>query len=294
MKTLVLSDIHHRITTAQRLIDTVVFDKCILLGDYFDQFNDTPKDAEATAVWLKERILTDSRIIPLLGNHDNYYAYPKSYQYLQGSGYSPEKYDATRTILHSEHWDHFQYYHIHDGFVFSHAGLTVHLWKQMLWNFAEEDVPNPVTIPFFDKLLGEFVAKNRHQASVLHPSPLFAPGWDRGGLERYGGITWCDFRSFAPIKGINQIFGHTPQRVPTILTQNQHGTLSTYGAAEYARRQDAINAHATSLNLDLDTHNAHYLVIEDGKLDIFDRLTGQLFRELKNYAIPDSPLHGLT
>jgi hypothetical protein len=293
MRTLVIADIHHRITQAQALIDRVPHDKCILLGDYFDQFHDGPKEAEHTALWLRDKVLTNPKIVPLTGNHDQYYAYPKAYTYLQGSGYSPEKYDATRAILHDEHWQKFQYYHIHDGFVFSHAGLSVHLWKQMLWNFAEEDVPNPVTIEFFDKLLGEFVAKNRHQASVLHPAPLFAPGWDRGGLERYGGITWGDFGSFAPIKGINQIFGHTPRKVPTILTQNQHGTLSTYGAAEYARREETINKNATSLNLDLDTHNSHYLVIEDGKLDIFDRQTGLSFRELKDYAIPDNPLHGL-
>ena len=294
MRTLIISDIHHHWATAQRFIDTVPHDKCILLGDYFDDFGDTPKDSEATALWLRDKILPNPDIIPLIGNHDQYYLYPKSYDYVKGSGYSPEKFDIIRQILHKEHWDRFKYYHIHEGFVFSHAGLTVHLWKQFLQNEIEDSIPNPITLEYFDKIFGQYLEKNINCVYLNAPAPLLLPGWDRGGMVRYGGPVWCDYRSFAPIKGINQIFGHTPQRIPSILTQNKFGSINTFSARDYTNRRDSILKNSTSINFCLDTHNQHYVIIENGQVEIYEAQLGVSFTELLKYAIPENPLSNLT
>lgn len=64
MKTLIVGDLHHAPNLdeveqpiARERADTVVF-----LGDYFDQWDDSPADAERTAVWLKHSLAQPCRV----------------------------------------------------------------------------------------------------------------------------------------------------------------------------------------------------------------------------------------
>lgn len=63
---LVISDIHNRHAKVQKLLDTVEYDRCVLLGDFFDDFNDFPEDARQTyenIVFLNRRGKKLSRVM---------------------------------------------------------------------------------------------------------------------------------------------------------------------------------------------------------------------------------------
>ena len=47
MTTLVIPDLHHRVAAAEEWIARYPADRVVFLGDYFDDFDDTPKMAEA-------------------------------------------------------------------------------------------------------------------------------------------------------------------------------------------------------------------------------------------------------
>lgn len=278
-RTLVIPDVHHKHVRAQVIIDNVEADRIVLLGDYFDQFSDSVCDTDNTARWLKEMVLTNPKITPLIGNHDISYFYPMC-QFLRCSGFTEAKMHAIRRIITHEDVEKFKVFTTDQNFVLSHAGLTNGLWKEMVqWN--EEKREGPPNLEFFVKVLQTYVDRSMHMLSVLRNPPLFAPGMDRGGFAKHGGINWVDFRNFAPIKGINQIFGHTPQgKFPTILLQKKHGTIKTFSALTIEQQKHNPFEGATSENYALDTHLDHYVIIEDGKVIIYDAATGKTVKEL--------------
>lgn len=278
-RTLCIPDIHNRWVQAQHLIDTVPHDKCILLGDYFDNFNDTPDHAHNTAVWLKELVLTNPKIVPLIGNHDQYYFWPW-YSYFRGSGYSEAKSHAIRKVLNQDDVAKFKFFTVEQGYALSHAGLTCHLWKEFLRN---EDDDAVTTLDFFYKVLTERVNRNLNMIGMNRPAELFMAGWDRGGDCRYGGMTWCDWRSFAPIKGINQIFGHSPHNLPEVLIQKKKGDIKRYVSNDFYNSKINLK-NVTSINFALDTHSKHYAIIEDGVLSIYDSITKE---DIKNVPAAD-------
>jgi hypothetical protein len=70
----------------------------------------------------------------------------------------------------------------------------------------------------------------------------FMAGVERGGPARYGGILWCDWNAFEPIKDLPQIVGHTPGR-------------------EVRYKGNSIC---------LDTHLHHYGLLENGELTVLE------------------------
>ena len=70
-RTLIIPDVHNATERVEEVISEqgAGCDRIMLLGDYFDQFHDTPADAERVARWLMAST-QDSRRIHLLGNHD--------------------------------------------------------------------------------------------------------------------------------------------------------------------------------------------------------------------------------
>lgn len=264
-KILVLPDIHNRIATAQRLIDTVPHDKCILLGDYFDDFGDTPKDVYNTAVWLKESIVDNPKIVKLFGNHDQSYLFPCRPDF-QCSGFTPEKQRAIYSVLNRDDVDKFKFHHVEDGWVFSHAGLRVSHWKDMIQYEEPHDPTKEPLLVYFDRVMNRWIEKTINNIYTINPVPLIAVGWDRGGRQHFGGITWCDFRNLVSIKGINQIVGHTPHKVPQVHAIDGGGGYTVKSIFEFL----SIKRDWVSINYDLDTHSNHYAVITDGVVEIWD------------------------
>jgi len=271
-KILVIPDTHHKWKKAQQLIDSVEFDRCVLLGDHFDNFNDFPEDARQTAIWLKEKVFPDPRFVVLYGNHDLAYVFSYN-QDAWCSGYSDAKRKAIFSVLsYDEIINRVKFFHEEAGFLFSHAGITNAVWKEM--QMAEPD-----GVKLLD-VLPKWVKRSFDGVRTLTAMPLFAAGWSRGGRQQHGGILWADWSEFSPVSGVNQIVGHTPHDVPEITVKLASGAVKHYNAIEWAYNKEALKAkQLQSINFALDTHLNHFAIITDGDVEIWDWNTMLPIRE---------------
>jgi hypothetical protein len=307
-KILILSDIHNKVLTAQKVIDRVSHDKCILLGDYFDSYGDTPEDARKTAIWLKECVLHNPKIVPLMGNHCTSYIFDNNIHF-RCSGYTPYKSIAINDVLNVEDKSKFHAYHIDQNHVFSHAGLTNKLWKKYSSLFVEQG-ETETKLEFFDRVM-KVISNEAIEAAISNNNvELFGAGWDREGFQQYGGMNWVDWRNLAPINGINQIVGHSTNTIPQILMQKEGGALSKKDVIEHYKLQANIEKYKLiskqpvsaniiepkylSVSYNLDTNSNHYMVIEDGVENIYDLQTHINLKELGNYYIPDNQMNTLS
>jgi Calcineurin-like phosphoesterase len=172
-------------------------DRIVFLGDYFDQFYDTPPDAEEMAKWLVKR-LTDPRRIHLIGNHDASYLWPVDSTYCPG--FTWEKATVIHKILGENAKDKFVFHTWIDGWLLTHAGLSAD------W----------VTVP--TDLLPKWIEKEEKAARQAFDQGtdhwFVETGFKRGGFHPSGGILWCDHDELRPISGVRQIYGHTPGSQP--------------------------------------------------------------------------------
>ena len=196
---LILSDIHNRVDRVDKIINSVVADKIILLMDAFDNFGDSHIDATKTANWVKNSLKQENRV-HLFSNHDIGYAFPNN-PYTRCSGWTGSKQEAIDQILTAEDWSKLKFFHFEQGWLFTHAGLDR---------------------GFYDSELGqlegflESESKNALRSLKNNKSHwLFRAGYSRGGTQPKGGSLWCDANDeFEPIGGVRQCFGHSPQREP--------------------------------------------------------------------------------
>lgn len=196
MKTLIFPDLHqplqHVLDSIEAVIERERPDKTVFLGDYFDQFGDTPADAERMALWLAES-LKDARRAHLIGNHDASYLWPGDSTYCPG--FSREKETVIRAVLGPGAHTRFQFHEWVQGWLLTHAGLAA-AWVDETFDVA----------PWLDREAQE--ARDAFAANRDHW--FVATSAMRGGRERAGGILWCDWREQRwPGK---QLFGHTPAR----------------------------------------------------------------------------------
>jgi hypothetical protein len=288
MRILVLADIHHRYVRAQSIIEKVKHDRCVLLGDYFDNYSDEDIEAGNTAKWLLNFVLPNKNIVPLIGNHDQMYFYKDNIN-LRCSGYTDHKNIMINSVLTPDHKKQFKFYHIEEGYLFIHAGLSNGLFKEISRDFDTKDGESD--FDYVDRVLGHNVVLNDKLASSNNDAPLFAAGWDRGGFHRNGGINWVDWNSFSPVKNINQIVGHTRQRIPQVRLQNTGGGISGGDITRFYTKLDTKKY--SSINYAMDTDTSHYAIIENGVVEFFDAIHHMNFREANDMNIPESEMHGL-
>ena len=290
MKLLVIPDIHNRIVQAQSIMESVAHDKCILLGDYFDNYGDNIYDASNTAAWLRDVILPNPKIVPLIGNHDVNYFWNFHPQF-RCSGYRDEKYHAIRKEINQDHVRQFKFFHIEDNWCFSHAGLTVGLWKSMAMGY--DQAADETRFQFFTRVLTDWVRKTVEDIDLIKNLPLLGIGYERGGSQQYGGIDWVDWSKFASIQGVNQIVGHTPHKVPEVHVQFVGGGYKKKYVTDYLKNIASYSGDdVVSLNFALDTHLGHYAVITDGSVIVYDSLTREPIDHPANVAraIYEQPL----
>ena len=205
METLIIPDIHNHFHNAAFWLREYPADRVIFLGDFFDDFGDTPADVGEVAYWLSQRMEEEHDDVFLLGNHDAPYAFPDLPDTIFCPGWTPQKNKAVAKHLHPEHWARFQLAVEEQGWLLSHAGFhhTLGKTKSELLARAERAMRN---------------------ARAGIDDPLFNAGYDRGGLAIYGGPTWMDWQSLMPIPGVDQIVGHSPAREPrkktTLMSKN--------------------------------------------------------------------------
>ena len=290
MRTLVIPDLHLNFIRVQKVIDTVPHDKLVLTGDYFDAYGSTSEGTRDTAIWLKKNILHNPKVVPLMGNHDTSYIFNTNRNF-RCSGYREEYNQIVNSILTEEDKAKFGVYHIDQGYVFSHAGLTNELWREYSAKFTEQGATE-TKIDFFDRVMKVISKESIDAAKSNYDTVLFAAGWDRGGIYRHGGMNWVDWSHLSPIKGINQIVGHSIHRVPQVLVQKVGGGYVKQDVTEYYNEN--TNKEVLSISYDIDTHLNHYAVIENGIVDIYHIETGINLKDIRNYNIPESEMNGLS
>jgi hypothetical protein len=207
MKIIVIPDVHTHYEKAERIMQMYKkTHKFVLLGDYFDQFKDTPHDNELTAEWLKTSLKDENRV-HLIGNHDfQYFPWVK----ICCSGFSLEKKEAINKVLSIEDFDKLKFFHFENRCWFSHAGLTRHWFVNPM-----ED---KITKDHIERKLNEAVDKVKGEGSL--DNCIWASDTFRGGKHRKGGILWNDWRNLDLITGIYQVVGHTPIFKITSITDN--------------------------------------------------------------------------
>ena len=216
MRTIIIPDLHNRVDWIEPFLSSISYDRVVLLGDYFDDFGDTAKDIKKSANWLKQSLKHEERI-HLFGTHDLWYRYPYN-PFLIASGNSGKKSEIISKILYEDDWNLLHFFYIEQTFLLTHAGLHP--------SFVKNDNP----LFSLGLLIDEAISEIRNGFI----DPILNAGLARGGNQPFGGITWLDWHDeFEIIPNLNQIVGHTQQKIPTekstinsknycIDTQNRH------------------------------------------------------------------------
>lgn len=177
----------------------------LFLGDFFDDWHDTPADAQRMAEWLVHVFAPDPLMHALLGNHDLGYLFVQPIG--SCSGYTPQKREAVRSVLASvpsvaEKIDVFARV---GPWLISHAGVHPYLR-------AGDDRGRSIAR---GAGLWSAAAMACAEGGLAHP--LFACGVERGGRSPVGGPLWLDWdREFEDDNPEMppQIVGHTPHAFP--------------------------------------------------------------------------------
>ncbi len=267
---LILSDIHGRTQVAQNIIDSVPHDRAIFLGDFFDFKGDNYFDSVKTAGWVKNQLDNNPKFITCVGNHDIGPRFPYS-RHTNYGGFTREKSDGINTILSKEDWNKFLpfFYHEEGNWLISHAGLDPRVFDTSL-------------LLDLNALQAEFT----EAFSILENGGYhryFAAGYDRGGSEKYGGVTWIDFNTINPLVEYNQIVGHTILKEPTIRYRTENKYLKTVPFNSGLVSPHNANKLDNDIVVGLDTNNRHYALITDGILTIHE--TNKEWMEASNEEI---------
>ncbi len=260
MKTLVWPDVHHRTQTLKTVLKNLGegFDKRIFLGDWFDNWNDTPQHARNAAECVKE-LLCDPRNVFIEGNHDTAYRYNHPSYFINGC--TLEKWKAINSVLNRFDWDRFKLYEIQDGFVCSHAGMCKEVFSHPI---------EGVTYVYLEEQCQRAVEAMR--SHIIHP--VYYDGTDNGGKQPYSGITWLRWGKFRPLSGINQIVGHTildksEVRYGRIKVSRHNGKETVVQenvkvTCEHFENNPPKPGSLCSLNFNIDTDNREFLILENG------------------------------
>jgi hypothetical protein len=261
---LIIPDIHLRWQEAEDIIASVKHDEVIFLGDYFDDFGDDPESVEATADWLVGSVKKPNRI-HLFGNHDVHYAFP--YRTFKCSGYEQWKDILIGNNVTDKVWNKLKWYHVLDGtWLLTHAGLHKSNLPEAI---RELHTDRPKFLKEIAEYLDVSIQHGFRKAANNEGSWIFNAGRSRGGMNNVGGINWCDYeQEFHPIKGLNQIVGHTPQRPCPRWTVFDETTDRPVQRSAMLWTPDEKRVFDTneSINIDLDVwKNTHYATW-DGKI----------------------------
>ena len=265
MKYLIISDVHQKLKKVDIIIKNNKFDRLISLGDWFDNFGDTPKDAEQTAEYiLKLYHEYEENFIWILGNHDVPYVFPGSFDYTRCSGVTEAKLKlAAKTFEQNLDTSKLKLaYRIKfknkKDIILSHAGVSK-------YHFGL-NVSGKKAIKMCDEALSA-LHKLEKMPSIGGVPDILQAGRARGGQHIRGGINWQDWNmEFSPIPVMSQIVGHTPLHNPCIIDAEGKGIAPTGGTLETGFYYHM--APEISYNINLDTHLNHYIVIENAKITI--------------------------
>ena len=264
--TLILADIHHKVDWADKIIKHIGADRVIALGDAYDDFNDTPEMVGHTCEWFIDFVNRPNHVF-LFGNHEQNYAF--NYPYLRCSGYAQWKYFIIHDLVPKDVWDKVKwYYWIDNKWLLTHAGLHKTNIPRSISKFRAD---RPRYIKEISNYLDHHTQEGIRLAATGQGSWALNAGHARYGSQKVGGITWCDHREeFKPVKGLWQIYGHTPQQGEPSWWIEKSNKLELVPSSKFQFNTDKISSSADdSYNLCMDVHgNLHYAVWDGKSLSI--------------------------
>lgn len=266
MKTIIIPDLHNRLEFVEpALISPALqpYDNVIFLGDYFDDFYDTPQDVTKSARWLKQSLHKSNRI-HLWGTHDLWYRFPNN-PFIFASGNSEKKLCAINRILTMDDWNLIRPYYYEQNFLMTHAGVHNYLILQYALKnkhiFGKYIVNRKLQLSvqeIVDQIIKPATEHALKDVSDNISNIWFEAGFARLGMHQVGGITWLDWsEEFQPVPGLNQIVGHSELQIP-----EQKNT-------RYSK------------NYCIDTRNSHIGILENGELtyvetiDVLEAMIGE-------------------
>ncbi len=200
-KTLIISDLHlqgsHLLNSIDQIIEIQHINQIIMMGDYFDQWNQTHMDArfikecEFLSAWVDEKRNENLKVICLLGNHD--------IPYITGNlrHYSNHNLDVISKIKDTLFSIEAQVCVEVDGYMISHAG------------FVGEHRPLPWQCKAIKNNLSTINKLNEIEKHV---------GLMRGGNHESGSVVWADLSELYDHYNPDypkQIVSHTPVKTVT-------------------------------------------------------------------------------
>lgn len=270
MKTVIFADIHHRTAAVDQILPKIKqeigYDHVVFLGDFQDGFGDSPAIARETATWVKNRLDNHPEDVLLMGNHDIMYKYPNNL-YVSCSGFATAKANEINAVMDMNDWNKIKYFHVEQDILFTHAGvsksfldLVIAAGKEQPFDYTLDNVVEKLNkwVPDVEKCLAE----NRGHW-------LVAADYTRGGSQKVGGLNWVDHSIFEPTPLFNQIYGHTPHKVPDFKFMSKYGSVSV-SARSNAMMHDADERFSKGFSLDLDTHSYHFAILDSGTLTIYE------------------------
>ena len=270
-KILILPDVHNRHEKVEQIIKSVKPDQTILLGDAFDDFGDDPHSITETAEWFHYSVNQPARV-HICGNHELHYWF-KNNNGLRCSGYEQFKAITINDFVTKDDWEKLVFFHVlNDKWLISHAG--VHPSWINPSNFQAGKISQYTLKYVVRKLKNDSInCKRNLYAGKNHWFAM--PGFSRSSSPYYGGITWCDWnKEFHPIRGINQLVGHTPNYYLNWSNVAAGGTRAEplYIGNSGFTFDDSQLSNEASFNLCLDSQpgSRYYAIYENEKLEIID------------------------
>lgn len=210
-KNLIISDLHlqgsHLLHSIDQMLIEHHINQIIMMGDYFDQWNQTHNDArfikecEFLSAWVKEKRNANLKVICLLGNHDIPYITKNLRHYSNNNIEVISKIKDTLIEIKAQVCVEV------DGYMISHAGFVGN-HKPLDWQL----------IPIKDE--PEII--NRLNEIEKHV------GKTRGGSHESGSVVWADLSEL--YQNYNkeypkQIVSHTP--VKTVIQKDDLWAVDT-------------------------------------------------------------------
>jgi hypothetical protein len=261
IKTLIFTDIHNHWEWVEGVINREAPDQIVFAGDYFDGKNEEPSEISDVADWFHWSINQPNRIM-CCGNHEPQYRYP--YPHLQVNTFTQTRKFIISEFVTADDWNKLKYYHVLDGtWLITHAGLHPHYLPVA----AKESSDRKAMLQAITNDLDCSINQIDSQFAKQEIPSIFNVGYSRKGWAKYGHILWCDFnREFQPVKGLNQLFGHTPQSCPTWAIVIGNGSATDrLDYMEVSPTKADLDKADNSFNLCLDSKDKRYYALWDGK-----------------------------
>jgi hypothetical protein len=195
---LILGDIHGNLSKAEAFLAFKPEETHIFVGDYADSFEETDEEIYKTL-----KLCIESPAILLLGNHDLHYFSEPPFTCSGHRAYAHKSLNEIFEAFVAE--NRFKPCIAVDGFIVTHGGVSNEFGNSALKVKDVDVIAEKITFLWQIYLDTRFL---RSPNTPRFKNSLFAISPTRGGMDRFSGPFWADYRS-DNLYGVPQVFGHS-------------------------------------------------------------------------------------